>query len=164
MKYHFLYVLRHDKSAFGSFQWYEFFRSKVMLKVNYELLLTTIYYNGKTLSETNYQFKKIGMVLSMGNVFPKSIASGVFIILLLILIINDIGLLQVTIERFRNEVDGWNDISRSYYAISFPLWPLVVLFQLNSFPICLRWILKIHCPYITPCQISKTCHQVHDFN
>ena len=26
----------------------------------------------------------------------------------------------------------------------------------------LRWILNIRCPQLTPCQISKTCHQVQD--
>ena len=26
----------------------------------------------------------------------------------------------------------------------------------------LRWILNIRCPQLTPCLISKTCHQVHD--
>ena len=31
----------------------------------------------------------------------------------------------------------------------------------RSRPFCLRWILKTHCPYLTPCKISKTCHQVH---
>ena len=29
----------------------------------------------------------------------------------------------------------------------------------RSRPFCLRWILKKkHCPYLTPCKISKTCH------
>ena len=32
----------------------------------------------------------------------------------------------------------------------------------RSRPFCLRWILKTHCPYLTACKISKTCHQVHD--
>ena len=27
---------------------------------------------------------------------------------------------------------------------------------------CLRWILKTHCLYLIPFQISKNCHQVHD--
>ena len=34
--------------------------------------------------------------------------------------------------------------------------------QQRSRPFCLQWILKTRCPYLTPCQISKTCHQVHD--
>ena len=29
-------------------------------------------------------------------------------------------------------------------------------------PTCLRWFLKTLYPYLSPCQISKTCHQVHD--
>ena len=27
---------------------------------------------------------------------------------------------------------------------------------------CLRWFLETLYPYLSPCQISKTCHQVHD--
>ena len=29
-------------------------------------------------------------------------------------------------------------------------------------PTCLRWFLETLYPYLSPCQISKTCHQVHD--
>ena len=30
-------------------------------------------------------------------------------------------------------------------------------------PTCLWWFLKTLHPYLSPCKISKTCHQVHDF-
>ena len=32
----------------------------------------------------------------------------------------------------------------------------------RSSSICLRWFLKTLCPHLTPCQITKTSHQVHD--
>ena len=32
----------------------------------------------------------------------------------------------------------------------------------RSSSIFLRWFLKTLCPYLTPCQIAKTSHQVHD--
>lgn len=31
-------------------------------------------------------------------------------------------------------------------------------------PTCMRWFLKTLYPYLTPCQISKTCHKVHNFS
>ena len=75
MYYHFLYVLRHDESAFGviSMIW----GSKVMFKVNYELNLQpyrpTIIVK-KNCLETNFQFLKICMVLGMRNMLRKYIA------------------------------------------------------------------------------------------
>ena len=48
-----------------------------MFKVNYEVnyLLYTII--AKNCLETNFQFLKSGMVLGLGNVFPKSIAKKI---------------------------------------------------------------------------------------
>ena len=42
------------------------------------------------------------------------------------------------------------------------------LFQITGFqratPTCMRWFLKTLCPYITPCQIAKTYHQVRNLH
>ena len=31
-------------------------------------------------------------------------------------------------------------------------------------PLCLRWFLNTLYPYVTPCKIAKTCHQVPDYH
>ena len=59
----------------------------------------------------------------------------------------------------KNEIFYFKKQRRYYiYSFSWSFW------HQRSRPFCLRCILKTHFPYLTPCNILKTFHQVHDWH